>query len=72
MTQCIPIISCKYLQVRKVEVFPVLVEDQLSVPLNMSCSKDAKVVQAQHLFHYLPDYLTGEGYCGTYMLAVHT
>jgi len=30
-------------QVRKVEVFPVLGDDQLTVPLNMSCSKDAKV-----------------------------
>ena len=38
---------------RKVEVFPVLEDDQLTVPLNISCSKDAKVDQALYLFHYL-------------------
>ena len=54
------------------EVFPVLGDDQLTIPLNMSCSKDAKVVQATHLFHFLLGSLTGEGYCGTYVLAVHT
>ena len=27
-------------------MFPVLADDQLTVPLNVSCSKDAKVVQA--------------------------
>ena len=57
---------------RKVEVFPVLGDDQLTVPLNMSCSKDAKVVQALHLFYYLLGYLTGEGYCGACVLEVHT
>ena len=55
------------------EVFPVLGDDELTVPLNMSCSKDAKVVQATHLFHFLlGSFLAGEGYCGTCVLAVHT
>ena len=46
--------------------------DQVTIPLNMSCSKDAKVVQVLHLFHFQLGSLTGEGHCGTCVLAVHT
>ena len=56
-------------QVRKVEVFPVLSDEQLTVPLNISCSKDAKVVHYLLVLSYCC--LKGARHCGTCMLAVH-
>ena len=58
---------------RKVEVFPVLSDEQTTAPLHISCSKDAKVaVVFLYSTHSLLSLSAGQGYSGACVLAVHT
>ena len=58
---------------RKVEVFPVLSDEQATVPLHISCSKDAKVaVVFLCSTHSLISLSSGQRYSGACVLAVHT
>lgn len=58
---------------RKVEVFPVLSDEQITAPLHISCSKDAKVARVfLYSTHYLLFLSAGQRYSGACVLAVHT
>ena len=58
---------------RKVEVFPVLSDEQTAAPLHISCSKDAKVARVfLYSTHSLISLSAGQRYSGACVLAVHT